>query len=86
MVAAVVDTAAAMPPPVVLEVADSADSAVPEALLLRRHCRQVLRHLETGVETLLAGGTSTVLAAAARALSVPIDLMQVTCLPRVAQV
>jgi len=85
VVVAVVDTTAAMPIPGVLAVADLADSAVQEALLLRRQCRQALLHLETGAETLLAGGTSMVLAAAAQALSVAIDLMRVTCLPRVAQ-
>jgi hypothetical protein len=83
--AAVVDTTAAMPIPGVLEVADLADSAVQEALLFRRQCRQVQLHLETGAETLLAGGTSTVLAAAAQALLEQIDLMRVTCLPQVAQ-
>jgi hypothetical protein len=86
VVAAVVDTAAMMPTPGVLEVADLADSVVQEALSLRKQCRQALLHLETGVETLLAGGTFTLLAAAAQALLVAIDLMRVTCLPRVAQV
>jgi hypothetical protein len=86
VVAVAVDMAVAMPTPGVLEVADLADSAVQEALLLRRQCRQVQLHLETGAETLLAGGTSTVLAAAAQALLDQIDLVRVTCPPQVAQV
>jgi hypothetical protein len=75
-----------LPIPEVLVVVHSVHSARQAALLLRSQCRWVQRHTETEVEILLMVGISTVLVAVAQALLVAIDLMRVTCLPRVAQV
>jgi hypothetical protein len=75
-----------LPTPEVLVVVHSVHSALQGALLPRRQCQQVPLHLETGEETLLAGGTSTVLVAAAQVPLVAIDLTRVTCRLQVVQV